>query len=265
MHNLSASNLAWNIEEDDKALALLVELGFDGVEIAPTKLWGDWDNITDKKVFDYAKKLSEIGLKTSSLQSILFGFNTSLIAPKNYEILKEHFKRLAQISNILGSKILIVGSPSLRKLGGTSAYDAEQGALELWQKIGDIIAPYEVQVGFEANPSDYGCEFLVSQQQVANFVKKLAHGHIKEHVDTGAMILNKDTKIEPCFSGELAHLHISAPFLEPFESWQSDISAIASKIPYDRDYWVSAELLNLYGLSHLRNNLTLMKDWVKNV
>ena len=96
MVKLSASNLAWDIAWDDQVLGLMAELGYGAVEIAPTKLWGNWQNISLADVKSYAKKLKGYGLKASAFQSVLFDIPYSLLDYRNRSDLVDHFTKLCQ-------------------------------------------------------------------------------------------------------------------------------------------------------------------------
>ena len=46
---LSVSNTAWQQNELEDHLELLMELGCDGVEIAPSKIWNDISNLKSEE------------------------------------------------------------------------------------------------------------------------------------------------------------------------------------------------------------------------
>ena len=56
--NLAISNLAWDSKSENSLLKKLKNLGVQGIEIAPTKIWATWDDITEKKTIEYKKKLN---------------------------------------------------------------------------------------------------------------------------------------------------------------------------------------------------------------
>src|SRR5262249_45556669 len=70
---LSVSNISWPIEYENEALSLLAELQVDGIEVAPTKVFGDLFKVASAEVRAYRHRLMCQGLCIPALQGILFG------------------------------------------------------------------------------------------------------------------------------------------------------------------------------------------------
>ena len=71
---LSISNIAWAKTDDLKMYEYVAQQGFQGIEIAPTRIFEDnpYDKLQEAE--DFAKQLkNEYGLEISSMQSIWFG------------------------------------------------------------------------------------------------------------------------------------------------------------------------------------------------
>ena len=76
---LSISNIAWSSENDIEMYRFLQEMGFQGIEIAPTRVFpfSPYDNISDAKV--WAETLQKkYSLLIPSMQSIWFGHSEKI-------------------------------------------------------------------------------------------------------------------------------------------------------------------------------------------
>ena len=71
---LSVSNIAWSSENDASMYNALKDIGFNGLEIAPTRIFVDapYDNIT--AAAEWSRNIyKNYGLSISSMQSIWYG------------------------------------------------------------------------------------------------------------------------------------------------------------------------------------------------
>ena len=71
---LSISNIAWDASYDTQVYKWMIELGYTGLEIAPTRIFpsSPYEYIPEATI--WAKKLkAEYGLSVSSMQSIWYG------------------------------------------------------------------------------------------------------------------------------------------------------------------------------------------------
>lgn len=262
MTKLSASNLAWDINWDDLVLGLMAELGYGAVEIVPTKLWGNWQNISLSDVKSYAHKLNGYGLQVSAFQSVLFDIPYSLLDHKNKSVLVAHFTKLCHIAEQIDCRVLIVGSPGLRRLQMLNYKEATENAMAIFSDIGEVLNEFEIVIGLEANPPEYGCDFLTTQAEVAEFVRALGHSQIKEHLDLGALIINQDLNIADHLMRDLAHIHVSAPKLAPLQDRSEELKHLFHHITGEEECWVSAEMLNLKTCQDVENHLALLSSWV---
>ena len=70
MNNLfSISNIAWDQHNDPKILQLLASYGVNAIEIAPSKVWHDLENVTEKEAVSYRKFLADQGFAISQIFS----------------------------------------------------------------------------------------------------------------------------------------------------------------------------------------------------
>ena len=97
----------------------------------------------------------------------------------------------------------------------------------------------------EANPADYGCDFMTSAADAARLVRAVAHPGVGLHLDTACMHLAGDDprSLIETHADILRHVHVSEPFLGPFDSPVVDHAAIAAALR-DIGYsgWVVLEM-----------------------
>src|SRR3546814_559040 len=97
---IAVSNIAWDAASDDAVLGLLPGLGVDAVEVAPTRLWPDWNGATAAGAAIALRDLQNRHLTCSSMQALLFGrpdlrlFGT--VAER--EALIAHLERVADLA-----------------------------------------------------------------------------------------------------------------------------------------------------------------------
>ncbi len=114
---LAISNLAFPNSELTQWIDTLPRFGFSGLEIAPTKIWGDWQTIDRRHVEQFSKRLQSMNISVPALQSLLFGrphlqlFSSAI----DFEPLRNHFvEHLLPIAGILQANVMIFGSPKNR-------------------------------------------------------------------------------------------------------------------------------------------------------
>ena len=77
--NLSVSNIGWTAENDVKVYEILKELGFNGVEIAPTRIIPESPYDNCDKARAWAKEIKDnYGFVVPSMQSIWYGRQEAL-------------------------------------------------------------------------------------------------------------------------------------------------------------------------------------------
>ena len=218
---LACSNIAWPAELDDRAFALLVTNGFTGIELAPTRIWPDWQGMTTESARAYRTRIEDAGLVVSSLQSILFA-RPDLQLFGDAAPLTEHLRNCADIAVELGARSLVFGAPKNRLRGALSMEDAMSIATERIGSVAQHYADRGVCLAIEANPTDYGCDFMTDSSQSSELVRRVDSPGVRLHLDTACMWLAKEDVQAAITSNSdiLSHFHISEPQLGNFESPQ---------------------------------------------
>lgn len=251
---LSISNIAWSAEYDEEMYAFLRDMGFSGLEIAPTRIFSENPYDKAEMIKEFSKRLyEEYGLKISSMQSIWFGKTQSIFgsAAERRELI-DYTKKAIDFAYAADCKNLVFGCPKNRVIPDNSYIPS---AIEFFAELGDYAAQAETAVALEANPVIYNTNFMNTTAEAFDICKKTANCGIKVNVDLGTIIYNNEPFETVKENISLVnHIHISEPQLAPIEKRQ--MHSKIKELEYDR--FVSIEMGN-------RNNLPLVKDTVKYV
>jgi len=217
MRKFAVSNIAWSRHDDPAILALLQKYGVTGIEVAPTKIWPQWEGASFACAKAYRKRFADMGFAVPAMQSLLFGIpNLSVFDASTHERFLGHMKLVAEIAEGLGVEVLVFGSPKNRRRGGFSYAQACEKALPFFRQLGKICSDHGCVLGIEANPAEYCCDFLTNTADVAEFVRQVDSPSVKLHFDAGAAKLNGENIADALYAADdLCHFHISEPQLAP--------------------------------------------------
>ena len=110
---LSISNIAWEASADEQMQQKLQELNFQGLEIAPTRIFpsSPYDNLPEAKTWAEALH-RKYGLTIPSMQSIWFGRQEMLFgAEAEREALLAYTKKAIDFAAAMGCHNLVFGCP----------------------------------------------------------------------------------------------------------------------------------------------------------
>src|SRR3990172_927424 len=113
---LAASNIAWP-EHDDAAMArLLPSLGYEGLEIAPTRVWPVPLATTGAERVTFRRFWESRGLRVVAMQALVFGRPDLRLfgPPDSREELARHLVGMIGLAADLGAHVLVFGSPRNR-------------------------------------------------------------------------------------------------------------------------------------------------------
>lgn len=245
--NLAVSNLAWPVERDAEVAAVLRPLGVRGIEVAPTKIWPNPLDVTPDDVAAYRRFWAGHGFEIIAAQSLLFG-RPDLTLFESEEAradTHEYLARIIQVCAALGAGPLVFGSPKNRRLGPLTHDEAFRTAVEFFDDLADIAQAEDTCLVLEANPPQYGADFVTTAGEAIDLVSAVNHPHFRLHLDTACMTLAGDDPDEAFRAFPLLfHFHASAPNLEPPSPADGvDHAAFAKRLRqcgYAR--WVSLEM-----------------------
>ena len=218
---LSVSNIAWPAECDREAFATISGHGIGALEIAPTRIWPQWEGMTVEAaglLFDLLRSQS---FQVSSMQSILFQKPYQLFGSETDRSgMFDHLRRCADIAARLEAQHLVFGAPKNRDRGSLSEDDALGVAADFFAKVGSYFASLGVCLGFEANPPQYSCNFASNSAMAAKLVRRVNSPGFRLHLDSACMQLAGDDPVSTIKDNAdiLCHFHVSEPFLGGFDS-----------------------------------------------
>jgi D-psicose/D-tagatose/L-ribulose 3-epimerase len=244
---LAFGNIAWASDEDGVVLDWLRNHQVQGIEVAPTRLWPNWDGATPGAAAAHARAMDELGLATPSLQSLLFGRPDLQVfgTPQQQTDLIDHLAQVASLAAAMRAKVMVFGSPKNRDRGGLTPALAMQHAIRFFRQAGQVCAEAGVTLAIEANPSCYGCNFVTCWQEAEELVRSCNHPGVRLHLDTACTLLAGDNPVAAVaqVADILAHVHVSEPDLGPFSSPRTDHLAVGDALrAVAYNGWCSVEM-----------------------
>ncbi len=214
MANLSISNIAWSQENDEKYYELMREMGFSGLEIAPTRIFPEdpYARCNDAKVWS-ERLFSEYGLKIPSMQSIWYGRQEHIFGPKHErDILVEYTKDAIRFAESIGCNNLVFGCPKNRNLPEGITEDEAVG---FFRTIGDYAFEHGTAIGMEANPAIYNTNYINTTESALHLIEAVDSKGFLLNLDIGTMVENEeDLSVLAGKSHLINHVHISEPWLK---------------------------------------------------
>lgn len=245
---LAVSNIAWPKEQDAAVADALRDLGVTGVEVAPTKAWPQPLAATDAEVDAYRRFWNDRGFEVVAAQALLFGKPelTLFESPETANQTLDYLRGIVRLCARLGAGALVFGSPKNRRVGNGSPHKAKIAAVEFFTKLGEIAQAEGTTVVMEANPPEYGADFVTRAGEAVELVRAVNHPGFRLHLDTGCMTLANDPIAATFDAGfPLArHFHVSEPNLDPpGASGKVDHAAFAAELKRrGYSHWVSLEM-----------------------
>ena len=239
---LSISNIAWTSENDEKVYGLMEDLGFTGLEIAPTRIISEspYDKLLQAR--EWADRLRrEHGLNISSMQSIWYGIKENLfgsIEEKGFLI--EYTKKAIDFAQAIGCKNLVFGCPRNRRVPEGADPEA---AVSFFRELGDYALCHDTVLAMEANPPVYNTNYINDTKSAVELVEKVGSKGFLLNLDTGTMIENgEDISVLEGRGHLINHVHISEPGLKPVEKKRihSDLIAFLRESGYKK--YISIEM-----------------------
>jgi sugar phosphate isomerase/epimerase len=241
------SNIAWERHDDPKVLFVLRELGIEGIEVAPTKIWPGWGGATPKAAARYRRFLLDEGFEIPALQALLFGRNDLALFgdPVAQDKLVDHMRSVADLAACLGAQTLVFGSPKLRDPGDLDPEEAFDMAVHLFRRMAAICGSRGVVIGIEPNPAEYGCRFATGTLDVLSLAKAVGDPALRVHIDCGQMAMTGEDPgdVVPEVLAYVSHVHASEPWLSPLDNPKAPHEALARALR-NGGYqgWVSIEM-----------------------
>lgn len=244
---VSVSNIAWAPEDDARAAEVLTRLGVEGVEVAPTTRWSDPAHVPPDEARAFRASWAGRGLAISSLQALLYGRDDlKLFADDDVRTaLHAHLVGVARLAAGLGAGPLVFGSPKNRLKGALSPAEARERALIFFRGVAEAIQPLGVVLVLEANPPEYGADFVTHTRDMVDLVEAVDHPAFGAHLDLGGMQIAGEPVTEWVARSAhvLRHVHVSEPYLAPVGASRLDHHAVADALRRaGYGGWISIEM-----------------------
>lgn len=211
--NIGLSQLAFDKEESEEIYNLLYINGFNYVEGVLTKI-SPWDSLSQTSLNQFKSELNSNVLKCYSLQSLFFNVPVSSMCDN--EGVTNHFSKLVNYAETLGAKVLVLGSPNLRK----KEKDWEEKLESVIYNLDKLLDGKNVKVVIEPNCRQYKGEYFFSCSEITSYLKRFRLINIKTMVDTHNLINESLDPIEEFNSNinYIEHVHISENELLPIKN-----------------------------------------------
>jgi len=220
------SNIAWTPHDDPEVFSLLRRHGIEGIEVAPTAVWGSWEEMTVPKARAYRRWLGEQGFEAPAMQAILYGRPQARLFEAHGEAaLLQHFARVACIASGLEARVAVLGAPAQRDRGGRSWPQALEHAAAVLRKAAMLFHDQGCCLCIEPNPRRYGCNFVNTAAEGIELVAAVDHPGLRLHLDAAGLYLEREdlAAVLPAALPVLRHFHVSEPDLGDFRE---------SKVPH---------------------------------
>lgn len=256
---LSASNIAWTSIDDEFFYKFLSENGFQGIELAPTRIFPEnpYSNLDAAR--EYKKRLFEFySLEISSIQSIFYGRNENLFnSDREYQLLLDYTKQAVNFAAALNCPNLVFGCPKNRN---TNSMDDYKKAIHFFHEVGEYAFSMNTTISLEANPVIYHTNFINTTSEAFELVQTVDSNGFKVNLDLGTMIFNHES-VEPIkeYVPYINHIHISEPELTPIleRDFYSELYKIL-KNNYEK--YISLEMKSQSDIHIVLKSMNYMKE-----
>ncbi len=256
MIKLAISNIAWAVEHDAEMYQFLNEIGYQGLEIAPTRLFPEtpYDKLSEAK--EWAGDLKEkYALVVPSMQSIWYGHQEKIFSSKeDRKVLVDYTKKAIDFAEVIGCKNLVFGNPKNRDTDDVPGNYST--AIDFFCEIGDYALDHHTTIAIEPNPTIYNTRFLNYTEQAVEMAYKCGSKGVKVNVDLGTIISNEeDINYLKQIPEYINHVHISEPCLSLIEKRELHRHLFEALHSIDYNRFVSIEMGNKGDLSNVKETI----------
>ena len=243
---LAVSNIAWEPSEDAAVVEILRREGVSGIEIAPTKWREKPFDARPSDLAAYRQLWEDRGLRIVSLQALLFGRpDLQLFASDDSRrSLRDYLRRVIDFASAVGALAMVFGSPKNRVRGSLPTADAMRIAADFLRDIGVYSAECGTTMCIEANPVEYGCDFVTTTAEAVALCRAVDHPAVRVNVDLGGMTLSHENVATSIADARdvIGHYHASEPNLAPIgaSSGHAEAGRALAEVGYAN--WVSIEM-----------------------
>lgn len=242
----AVSALAWPAERDDAMLAFAAELGFEGIEVLPVRLFGPLAKADLKRVAAWRARMARLGLVVPAMQGVLFGLEGLHLFRSEAERARliAALAVVARVAGALGATAAVFGAPALRDPGDLAPELAFEMAAETLAQAAPAFEAEGAALCFEPVAPALGGRFATTTAEAVALVKAIGRPGIRVQADTGNLLtLGHGATALAAALPFAGHLHVSEPKLAPVGSLGSCHAALAAALGACGPGWASVEML----------------------
>ncbi|ELB2793011.1 sugar phosphate isomerase/epimerase family protein [Aeromonas hydrophila] len=258
---LCASNIAWEKGDDENVYDVLNELGFHGLEIAPTRWVPENPYDTDNRTY-CRNKAEDIedrwGLHLASMQSIWYGRTENIFGNEDErQSIYAYMCKAIDFAKYIHCPHIVFGCPKNRNVISENSLI---NGIELIIAFAEYAKKNGVVIGLEANPVIYGTNFVNTNADAASLVREVNLSSLRLNLDIGAFIYNKE-KLDDIrmILDVVSHIHISEPFLELIVRREEHKSISDMLLDLDYQGYISLEMKKC-SLPNLIDSVKYMRE-----
>ncbi len=231
---LAVSNVCWYSKEIDNFLKLLISFNCQGIELAASMLWGEPVDSSKEERLELKKKIDDVGLSLTGLQSLLYT-RRDLLLFKN-EITRQktldYLIKLMDLCFDLGGEVLVFGSPRNRSMGELPYDKAYTIAVDFFCKVGKEAGARNLFFCIEPLGKTE-VDFINTVAEAERLIKDT--GNLKGlglHIDVKSLIDENEVSMPYLTDsfGRAKHVHLNDPCLMPPGSTGYDHTQIRNKM-----------------------------------
>lgn len=206
--NIGLSHLAFDTPEIYNKLK---DLGFSYIEGVLTKI-SPWDSLSQTSINQFKSDLNINTLECYSIQSIFYNYPVTSLCDDKVLV---HFCNLIEYCKTLGTKIMVLGSPNLRKLEPNYINKLDS----IFYNLDKLLEDTGIKVVIEPNCGLYKGQYFYTSSEIKCFIKANNFCNIKTMIDTHNLL---NEGMDPIKEFErnieyIEHVHISENDLKPLD------------------------------------------------
>lgn len=257
---LSISNIAWLKEDDETVYEWMRELGYTGLEIAPTRIFPEtpYEKNTQASIWKNELKL-KYGFNVSSIQSIYYQRPEQIFASnEEFWFLLNYTAKAVDFATSVDAKNIVFGCAKNRNLLRDEDYDL---GLFFFRQIADYAYSKNTAIGLEAISKSYNTNYITDTKSAIDLITTIDSRGLMLNLDTGTMLYNNESiKILDNHIDLISHIHISEPGLQPLQKreFYNELHSYLKTNGYNK--YVSLEMVKPNNISELHQSMEYMAE-----
>ena len=259
----SISNIGWPESLDEDVISIVRSLGYEGLEIAPTRCFMDGYDVARDELIKFKDRNLRQGLNLCSMQSLLFGITTPIFSSEeNKNSVLSKMDKVFNFAQQLEIPNLVFGSPSIRNVNNE---DELNRSIEFFKACAHQAHLKKCTLSIEPNPTIYKTNFLTTTADALDYIKNLEVKGIGLNFDLGTVIHNQES-IENLLTLEtiayVHHVHISEPLLAPIQDSHRELhkELLLKLKTLKYTNYVSIEMKSIDDIKEIERILRYIKD-----